>query len=98
LLSLGLARRECLANDTWDSPNVTECSTVEQIRLEMRADELVDLVDSIFVNEDRDLTQTFMPEVVEDIADALQEITTTTQPLLPNDVSSAASTLDAIIL
>ena len=98
LLSLGLARRECIANDTWDSPNVTECRTVEQIRLEMRADELVNLVDSIFVDEDRDLTETFMPEIVEDIANELEGITNTTQPLLPNDVSSAANTLDAIIL
>jgi len=96
--SVGLAKRVCLANDTWGSPNVTECRTVEQIRLEMKADELVNLIDSIFVNEDRDLTQTFMPEVVEDIADELEEITNTTQPLLPNDVSSAANTVNAIIL
>ena len=76
---------------------MSQCRTVEQIRLEMRAEELADLVESRFVNEDRDLTQTFMPEVVEDIADELQEITNTTQPLLPNDVSSAANTLDSII-
>ena len=63
----------------------------------MRAEELVTLVENIFVNEDRDLTQTFMPEAVEDIADELQEITNTTQPLLPNDVFSAANTLDSII-
>ena len=76
---------------------MSQCRTVEQIRLEMRAEELADVVESRFVNEDRDLTQTFMPEVVEDIADELQEITNTTQPLLPNDVSSAANTLDSII-
>ena len=64
----------------------------------MRADELVNLVDSIFADDDRDLTETFMPEIVEDIANELEEITNTTQPLLPNDVSSAANTLDAIIL
>jgi len=63
----------------------------------MRAEELVNLAQNRFVDDDRDLTQTFMPEVVEDIADELQEITNTTQPLLPNDVSSAANTLDAII-
>ena len=38
-----------------------------------------------------------MPEVVEDIADELQEITNTTRPILPNDVSSAANTLGDII-
>jgi len=63
----------------------------------MRAEELVNLVENLFVSDDRDLTQTFMPEIVVDIADELQEITNTTQPLLPNDVSSAANTLDAII-
>ena len=63
----------------------------------MRAGELSKLVDSIFVNDDRDLTQTFMPEVVEDIADELQEITNTTRPILPNDVASAANTLGDII-
>jgi len=64
----------------------------------MRAEELLNLVDNIFVDEDRDLTQTFMPEIVEDIANELEGITNTTQPLLPNDVSSAANTLDAIIV
>jgi len=95
--TIGLARRECIANDTWGTPNVTECTTVEQIRLEMRSEELLIVVNSIFVSDDRDLTQIFMPEVVEDIADELQEITDTTQPLLPNDVSSAANTVSAII-
>ena len=88
--------RNCLQNNEWASPNVSQCRTIEQIRLEMRAEELVTLVNSIYINDDRDLTQTFMPEVLEDIADQLQEITNTT-PLLPNDVASAAKTLDAII-
>ncbi|XP_065903442.1 adhesion G protein-coupled receptor L4-like [Dysidea avara] len=95
--AIGLARRECNKNDTWGSPNVNECSTVEHIRLENKAEELSKLVDRIYVNDDRDLTQTFMPEVVEDIADELQEITNTTRPILPNDVSSAANTLGDII-
>jgi len=81
----------------WAFPDVSQCRTIEQIRLELRAEELINLVENLFVNDDRDLTQSFMPEVVEDIADKLQEITNTTQPLLPNDVSSAANTLDAII-
>jgi len=89
--------RNCSKNGKWDTPNVSNCTTIEQIRLEMIAKELVSLVDSIFINEDENLTQTFMPEVVEDIANELQEITNTTQPLLPNDVSSAANTLDAIV-
>ena len=64
----------------------------------MRAEELNDLVQDIFVDEDRDLTQTFMPEVVEDVANELNEITNTTTPLLPNDVTSTANTLNIIIL
>ena len=63
----------------------------------MRAEELNDLVASVFVDEDRDLTQTFMPEVVVDIADELNDITNTSAPLLPNDVTSTANTLNIII-
>ena len=95
--TVGLARRECIANDTWGTPDVTECTTVEQIRLAMRSEELLVLVNSIFVSDDRDLTQTFMPEVVEDIAHELRDITNTTQPLLPNDVTSAANSLNVIL-
>ena len=93
----GFATRQCINNDQWGSPNVSQCRTVEQIRLEMRAEELVNLVQDMFVDDDRDLTQIFVPEVVEEIADELQEITDTIQPLLPNDATSAANTLDAII-
>jgi len=93
----GIATRQCLGDNQWGSPNVSQCRTIEQTILEMRAEELVDIVENMFINDDRDLTQTFMPEVVVDIADELQEITSTTQPLVPNDVSSAANTLDAII-
>ena len=63
----------------------------------MRAEELNTLVENSFVDDDRDLTQTFMPEVVVDIADELNEITNTSAPLLPNDVTSTANTLDIII-
>ena len=76
---------------------MSECQTVEQIRLEMRAEELNNLVTSTFVDEDRDLTETFMPEVVVDIADELNDITNTSAPLLPNDVTSTANTLNIII-
>jgi len=76
---------------------VSQCRTIEQVRLEMRAEELAILVGNTFVNEDRDLTQTFMPEVLEDVADELLEAANTTQPLLPNDVSSVANTLDDIL-
>ena len=64
----------------------------------MRAEELNNLVASTFVDDDRDLTQTFMPEVVVDIADELNDITNTSTPLLPNDVTSTANTLNIIVL
>ena len=63
----------------------------------MRAEQLNALVENMFVGDDRDLTETFMPEVVVDIADELNEITNTSTPLLPNDVTSTANTLDIII-
>ena len=63
----------------------------------MRAEELNDLVASVFVDDDRDLTETFMPEIVVDIADELNDITNTSAPLLPNDVTSTANTLNIII-
>ena len=63
----------------------------------MRAEELNDLVANAFVEEERDLTETFMPEVVVDIADELNDITNTATPLLPNDVTSTANTLNIII-
>ena len=97
VLIQGIATRQCDENGDWGSPNVSQCQTVEQIRLEMRAEELNDLVEHAFVDEDRDLTETFMPEVVVDIADELNEITNTSTPLLPNDVTSTANTLNIII-
>ena len=93
---LGIATRQCNQYGDWEAPNVTECRTVEQIRLETRAEELNTLIASTF-GDDRDLTEDFMPEVVVDIADELNEITNTSTPLLPNDVTSTANTLDIII-
>ena len=94
---LGIATRQCNQNGDWEAPNVTECRTVEQIRLEMRAIVLNALVVNMFVGDDRDLTEVFMPQDVEDIADELNEITNTSTPLLPNDVTSTANTLNIII-
>ena len=95
--TVGLAFRQCDQNGNWQSPNVSQCQTVEQITLQARAEELNTLVENTFVNNDRDLTQVFMPEDVADIANQLNEITNTSNPLLPNDVISTANTLDIII-
>ena len=77
---------------------MSECQSVEYKRLEIRAEELNTLVINTFVNEERDLTQTFMPEVVVGIADELSNITNTSTHLLPNDVMSATNILNVIIL
>ena len=77
---------------------MSECQSVEHIRLEMRAEELNTLVINTFINEERDLTQTLMLEELVDIADELSKITNTSTHLLPNDVISATNILNVIIL
>jgi len=94
---LGLATRRCIGDGEWASPNVSQCQTVEQIRLMERATELNNLVNNIFRADERDLTQMFMPEVVVEIADDLGAITNSTQPILPRDVTSTADTLNVVI-
>ena len=98
MYTLGIATRQCNQNGDWEAPDVSQCTTVEQIRLEMRAEKLNTLVANLFVSDDRDLTEVFMPEVVEDIANELNAITSTSTPLLPNDVTLTANTLNIIIL
>ena len=97
ILYIGLATRQCISDGEWASPNVSQCQTVEQIRLMERATELSDLVNNIFRADERDLTQMFMPEVVVEIADDLGAITNSTQPILPRDVTSTAETLNVVI-
>ena len=94
---VGIATRQCSNNGDWENSNVLQCQTVEQIRLEMRAEELNDLVMNIFADEERDLTQAFMAEDVVDIANDLSSITNTSTPLLPNDILSATNTLNIVI-
>jgi len=96
-MPLGISTRQCNQDGNWEAPNVSQCRTVEQIRLEMRAEELNTLVANTFLADDRDLTVVFMPEGVEEIADELNEITNTSTPLLPNDVISTANTLNIVI-
>ena len=95
---LGIATRQCNQTGNWEDSDVSECRTVEQIRLENRAEKLNTLVTNMFVNDNRDFTEAFMPEIVVDIADELNEITNTSTPILPNDITSTANTLNIIIL
>ena len=98
MICIGFATRVCVSERQWGAPNVSECQTVEQIRLLMRAEELDQLVNDIFTAEDRDLTQTFESEVIVEITDDLADITNTTQPILPNDVNSATETLNIVLM
>ena len=95
----GLASRICISDDQWASPNVSQCQTIEQIRLMMRAEELSNLVSSAFSAEDRDMTVMFMPELIVEIVVELDEITNNleSQPLLTNDITSSAITLSVIL-
>ena len=95
---IGFATRVCVSERQWGAPNVSECQTVEQIRLLMRAEELNELVNDIFTSDDRDLTQTFEAEIIVGITDDLADITNTTQPILPNDVNSASETLNIVLM
>ena len=70
---------------------------MEYLRLEMRAEELNTLVTNMFVDDNRDLTQTFMPEVLVDIASELNNLTDTSTPLFPNDIISTTNILNIII-
>lgn len=63
----------------------------------MRAEELSTLVDNIFRDDNRDLTQTFEPEIVVEITSDLEAITNITTPILPNDVTAATDTLDLVL-
>ena len=93
----GLATRKCLEDNKWDDPDVTQCRRVEQIRLENRAKQLFEIVQGR-ESDERDQTQPFETEVLENIADELDDIVAIEQPILPNDISSTANTLDIIIL
>jgi len=63
----------------------------------MRAVELRALADRKYIAEDRDLTVTFRPENLVDIAIELNEIAKSFQPLLPSDICSATKILDVIL-
>lgn len=94
---LGFAFRLCDQNGAWRNPNVSECQTIEQITLERRAEELNTLITNTFTDNNRDVTQSFMPESLVNIASELKNITNMSTSILPNDVSSTANTLDIII-
>lgn len=97
ILYTGFATRFCVSARQWGAPNVSQCQTVEQIRLLERAEELNDLVENIFTSENRDLTETFEPEIIVEITNDLESITNISRPILPNDVTSATETLTLVL-
>ena len=76
---------------------MSQCRSVEQIRLEAQAREVERIVSNLLSADSRDLTITFNPEVVLNIGIQLGEITNTTRPLVPKDVASSANTLETVV-
>ena len=95
-----MATRKCIGDDLWADPDVLQCQTIEQAILMMRAEELNNIVSSSLIFEDRDMTVEFMPKLLVEIATELDEITDTSksQPLLRNDITTSAITLNIVIM
>ena len=64
---------------------MSECHTPEIVELEMEVESL------------ENLTELIAPETVINITNELISSLTTSQPIFPNDVSSIANILDAVI-
>ena len=88
LINIGYVNRTCLLHDQWGLPDVLDCQRVEQIRLELRAEEL-SLVDSLQSDDDQ--------REFGDIVRELANITNSNQPIFPYDLCSITATLDIII-
>ena len=73
---------------------MSDCRKVEQIRLGLRAQELLSLITNSPVIDGA----TFDPQSLEDVARELEDATFNDDtPLFPNDLCSAAITLDMLI-
>ena len=93
----GLASRKCVGDDEWEDPNVSSCTTVEQIRLGSQIRDVERIVANIISNETRDLTERFDAQLVVNVAVELRIVTNTSSPLVPNDVDETDSTLGSIV-
>ncbi|XP_065911152.1 adhesion G protein-coupled receptor L4-like [Dysidea avara] len=93
----GLATRICIGSDEWANPDVSDCTTVEQIRLGAQIREIERIVGNMLSNETRDLTGRFESQVVTSIAKELNIVTNTSVPLVPNDVGQTNQTLGSIL-
>ncbi|XP_065910088.1 uncharacterized protein [Dysidea avara] len=93
----GLAARKCVGIGNWGKPDVSSCTTIEQIRLGSQIKNIERIVANILNNETRDLTERFDSQLVTNIARELNIVTNTSIPLIPNDVIQTANILKSIV-
>ena len=94
---VGLATRLCVGVDEWADPDISDCTTIEQIRLGAQIREIERIIANMFSNETRDLTERFESQVVMNIARELNMVTNTSVPLVPNDIGQTNQTLGSIV-
>ena len=83
---LGTAHRQCLKNDLWGEPDLSECHTPEITKLERE-------VESLLSNG----TETKSADTVIGITNELSSSLNTTQMIFPNDVNSITNILETVL-
>jgi len=81
----------------WGDPDVSNCTTVEQIRLASQITDVERIVSNILNTTTRDLTENLEPEILTDIANGLSVITNTSTAIVPNDLNQTDQTLGSIV-
>ena len=84
IIITGSATRECVDRNSWTDPNVSDCRTIELLRLQRQARRL-----SESVQNDSDTRTARMTDPVEmllSITADTHDIINTTAPILPNDI------------
>ncbi|XP_065901795.1 adhesion G protein-coupled receptor L4-like [Dysidea avara] len=82
----GTAHRQCLKNDLWGEPDLSECHTPEITKLERE-------VESLLSNG----TETKSADTVIGITNELSSSLNTTQMIFPNDVNSITNILETVL-
>ena len=83
----GNITRECVGNNSWAAPNVSQCRNTELMTLQTQA---------------RNLLQTFnvttnFPQLLISITAEIRDMINTTIPILPNDISVIINILETIL-
>lgn len=81
----------------WGDPDVSNCTTVEQIRLASQITDVERIVSNILNTATRDLTENLEPEILTDIANGLSVVTNTSTAIVPNDLNQTDQTLGSIV-